>query len=214
MRSCPVLLPLLLLTCVFVAGSTSLDFSDEAGSDDVRDTVLSMRIPTQRGSVSGVDYVVTNIRITDFEVESAHLHNPSETRYQLSLAGVHITLSATAHFSKTVRVWIMQHTFKASAHLTADFTDVGLKQGAEMYMVGDVLKARPTTCSATMREVDIELEGSNFLGRILAGIFNFVKKLFGGTIRDLVAQEICPAIQGELTKYMSKLDVGEMLQKD
>merc|ERR1712038_60211 len=195
-----------LCNVVLSQSTKTMDFSKEAGSNEVRYALIGLKIPNQYGS-KGIDYAVRNIKITDFNAKTATLSNPSGTDFRVQLGGIRLSGQADVEGWKTIKIWFFKKTIRAKAKAYITFEDVSISQGARLTLLGQSVKGSPTTCSAYIRKVNVRLDGQDFLGSVLSGIFNLLKGLFDGKIRSMFTGMICPAIKSQLTKYMTQLDV-------
>merc|ERR1739838_88473 len=66
-----------LLSFCALANGQVFDFSAEAGSQEVKEAVMGIDFADQTGSKLGVDYRITDIKITDFDVDRVYLTTES-----------------------------------------------------------------------------------------------------------------------------------------
>lgn len=199
------------VNAVFADTSASFDFTREADSSEVVAALKKLRIPPYSGISHKFDYRIFNLRVSDFTVGSATVHNPSGVGYNLELVDADIIATADIIVEKEIRILSWRKIVRADVSAVIDFRNVYLNLGAVMYADGENVKMRSTTCVSQIEEVDIELEGKGMLGRVIAGVFNTVRGLFVGSVRDAVQAKICPAVEEELTKYMSTLNLNKLL---
>merc|ERR1739838_43064 len=154
-----------LLSFCALANGQVFDFSAEAGSQEVKEAVMGIDFADQTGSKLGVDYRITDIKITDFDVDRVYLTTESETGFLLHMSGVSMTATAVVDQSAS-------------------------NQGGE-----SSFEIEPTSCETTVPNAKLTMSGRDLFGTLIATIHGYLDFLFENDLRKMIRGRICPAIQ-------------------
>jgi len=195
-----------LLSFCALANGQVFDFSAEAGSQEVKEAVMGIDFADQTGSKLGVDYRITDIKITDFDVDRVYLTTESETDFLLHMSGVSMT--ATAVVTAEVNLFFWTTTAVADAELSLN--DAVIDQSASNQGGESSFEIEPTSCETTVPNAKLTMSGRDLFGTLIATIHGYLDFLFENDLRKMIRGRICPAIQPHLRTLLDNFDMSDL----